>query len=91
MITLEMIQQTQQTTKCILEVVFKYEKSFKADVLGGKRCVGWEDDEYSIEFCHAATNWRITLKHDDGREKDIFIPCGYVHSWFIKLQDKEVG
>ena len=50
-----------------------------------KRNVGWESDEYSIERCHMANCYRITLKHDDGREKDIYIEAADVYTWSVGL------
>ena len=79
------LKDAHQMVKATIEMVFLHEKSFKENVLGGKLCVGWESDEYSIERCHMANCYRITLKHDDGREKDIYIEAKDVYTWSVGL------
>lgn len=88
MFTPEMLQQTHQTMKCVLQVIFEYEEDFKRQVLKG---CGWEYDSYEIERCHMAEAFRITLKHDDFREKDLYINCNVVYDWFISNQKKVLG
>lgn len=85
MFTPEMLQQAHETTKAVLQVIFQYEDDFKKRVL--QRC-GWRHDSFEIERCHAAQNFRLTLKRDDGRERDIYIPSQDVYDWFLTLQDE---
>ncbi len=79
------VKEAHQLVSATIEMVFDHEDLFKEKVLGGLRCVGWNSGDYSIERCHAAMIYRITLKHDDGREKDLYIPSTDVYSWSIEL------
>jgi hypothetical protein len=87
MFTPEILQESQDVLRNVLYIIFEYEGRFKDEVLGGKRCVGWDSEEYEVDKCHAATNYRVTLSHIDGRKKDIFINSIDIHSWILKLQD----
>lgn len=66
-------------------MVFDNGDKFKEDVLGGKRSVGWDSNEYTIERCHTANVYRLTLKHDDGRMKDLYVDSRDVYSWTVEL------
>ena len=88
MFTPEMLQEFQNTLKCVIQVIFQDEERFKEEVLGGKRCVGWDSNTYRIERCHAAMHYRISLIRDDGRKKDIYADAKDVLVWFLKLQDE---
>lgn len=70
MITDYQLQQAHNLMRCVIQVIFQYKDSFKKEVLGKH---GWNHDEYEIERCHMAEAFRITLKHDDFREKDLYI------------------
>lgn len=80
MITYEKLVEARNIQSGIIQIIFnpKYIQSFKEEVLHD---VGWEHDEYDIERCHGAMVYRLTLKHDDGREKDLYIASDTVHSW----------
>lgn len=82
---LQELKDAHQMVKATIEMVSLHEKSFKENVLGGERCVGWGSDEYFVERCHAAEAYRVTLKHDDGREKDIYIESKDVYTWSVSL------
>ncbi|CAM0048442.1 hypothetical protein VPHK406_0097 [Vibrio phage K406] len=79
------LKDAHQLVSATVRMVFDHEKLFKEDVLGGKRSVGWESEDYSIERCHAANIYRLTLKHDDGREKDIYVASAEVYTWSVGL------
>ncbi len=79
------VKDAHQLISATIQMIDSHEDLFKEEVLGGKRCVGWDSDEYSIERCHASIHYRITLKHSDGREKDLYIPSEGVYSWAVKL------
>lgn len=84
-LTEEQIQETinaHNIVSYIVQYIFDNEDSFKEDILGGKRAIGWESEDYKIERCHAAKRYRVTLKHDDGREKDIYVESDKVITWF---------
>lgn len=86
MITKQQLKQAQDINRCVIEVIFQYEKSFKATLLMGN---GWLENSYSIERCHMSGSVvRLTLKHEDERQKDLYIPINEVYSWFLKGQDK---
>ena len=85
MFTPKMLKDAHQTIKCVIQVVFEYEYDFKHTVLADN---GWNAGCYTIERCHAAQAWRFTLKHDDGREKDLYINSNDVYSWFLDKQDE---
>ncbi|CAH9017024.1 conserved hypothetical protein [Vibrio phage 193E37-1] len=79
------LKDAHQLVTATIRMVFDNENLFKEQVLGGKRCVGWNSDEYSIERCHAANIYRVTLKHEDGREKDLYIESSDVYTWSVGL------
>ncbi|AUR91541.1 hypothetical protein NVP1161O_099 [Vibrio phage 1.161.O._10N.261.48.C5] len=79
------LKDAHQLVSATIRMVFDHEKLFKEDVLGGKRNVGWESEGYSIERCHAANIYRLTLKHDDGREKDIYVDSSKIYGWSVGL------
>ena len=79
------IKEAHQMVSGTIQMVFLHEKSFKENVLSGKSCVGWDSDEYSIERCHAANIYRITLRHDNGREKDIYLKSTEVCAWSVSF------
>ena len=79
------LKDTHQLVSATVQMVFDHEDKFKEDVLGGKRSVGWESDEYNIERCHAANSYRLTLKHEDGRQKDLYVDSGDVYTWAVGL------
>lgn len=86
MLTPEMLQEAHDTLIYgVLRVVFQYEDDFKLSLLAYS---GWKGDSYKLERCHIAQSFRVTLKHDDGREKDIYIPSSKVYDWVLKLQAK---
>lgn len=68
-----------QTT---IAIIFDYEGDFKYKVLDRH---GWKHDEYKIERCHSALHYRITLRHYDGREKELYINSFDVYSWLEDL------
>lgn len=89
MFTPEMLQDAHNTLVCgVIQVIFQYEGDFKKDVLSSS---GWKPEHYTIERCHIANAFRVTLKRDDGREKDIYIQSSEVYSWVLELQTKVVG
>ncbi|AGG57867.1 hypothetical protein VPBG_00095 [Vibrio phage helene 12B3] len=75
------LKDAHQLVSATVRMVFDHEKLFKEGVLGGKRSVGWESEDYSIERCHAANIYRLTLKHDDGCEKDIYVNSSEILDW----------
>lgn len=84
-LTEKQIQQTidaHNIISYIVQYIFDNEDAFKEDILGGKQAVGWESEDYEIERCHVAKRYRVTLKHNDGREKDIYVESNDVISWF---------
>lgn len=82
---LQELKDAHKLVSATIQMVFDHEDKFKEDVLGGKRSVGWESDEYNIERCHAANIYRLTLKHDDGRQKDLYIDSGDVYTWSVEF------
>lgn len=80
MITYEKLVEARNIQAGIIQTIFdpKCIQSFKEKVLHD---IGWKHNEYDIERCHGAMNYRLTLKHDDGREKDLYIDSNTVHSW----------
>ena len=66
----------------MIGVIFDNECSFKTEVL---TLNGWESTSYTIDRCHAALRYRLTLKHDDGREKDVYIDSNEVYGWIDSL------
>lgn len=67
----------------VIRVIFQYEDDFKQKVLKSN---GWHHEDYKLERCHIANAFRVTLKRDDGREKDIYIPSSEVYAWVIDMQ-----
>lgn len=85
MFTAESLQAAHDTlVKGVIQCIFQFPNEFKSQLL---ESTGWKDDCYSIERCHIANSFRVTLKHDDGREKDIYIPSTKVYSWVLELQE----
>ncbi|MCP3683616.1 MAG: hypothetical protein GY861_13095 [bacterium] len=85
MITPTEFKQSQTVVRCILEVVFhpQYELDFKTKVLAHN---GWKHEEYQIERMHmSGYNFRLSLKHNDGREKELYIHGDDVYSWYRDL------
>lgn len=70
-------------SQCVIQTLFQHRDSFKKEVLGKQ---GWCHDEYSIERVHCANAYRITLKHEDFREKDLYIDSYDVYKWLIEDQ-----
>lgn len=86
MITAKQLQEAHSIiSQGVIQVIFENEDSFKKEVLSQN---GWDHSEYTIERVHCAEAYRLTLKHDDFREKDVYIPSGEVYSWFMSEQDK---
>lgn len=81
-ITMEQIVEAQHIMSEVISLIFQYEKDFINLVLYRN---GWNKDECHIERCHAAALFRITLQHDDMREKDIYIEAYDVHNWVDSL------
>lgn len=81
-VTMEQIIEAQHVMTGVISLIFQYEKDFINLVLDHN---GWSKDECHIERCHAAMRFRITLQHDDGREKDFYIESGDVYSWIDSL------
>ena len=46
---------------------------------------GWTHEECTIVRCHAAKCFRITLQHDDQREKDLYVDNFNVYKWIDGL------
>lgn len=69
----------------VITGIFDYEDDFKDKLL---KQIGWNKDSYEIERCHLATNFRLTVVHDYGREKDVYIPSTEVYDWVLELQTK---
>ena len=85
MFTAESLQAAHDTLVYgVIRVIFQFPNEFKYQVL---KDIGWNNDYYTIERCHLANSFRVTLKHDDGREKDIYIPSTKVYSWVLELQE----
>lgn len=80
--TIQDIIEAHELVSATVRTIFDHELSFKREVLGRH---GWNHEDYVIERCHAARNYRLTLKHDDGREKDLYIPSNDVLSWVESL------
>lgn len=85
-ITLCMIQESHRIMKDIIQAVFEYEDEFKRGVL--KNCE-WDADFYTIEKCHIAQNFRITLKRVDCRTRDVYVPSYDVYDWFLTKNDSK--
>lgn len=89
MITQQELQQAHNIiSQCVIRVIFDNEDSFKREVLKDN---GWYVDDYEIERVHCANAYRITLKHIDYREKDVYINAQTVYDWFLSEQDKVLG
>lgn len=89
MITRQELQQAHNIiSQCVIRVIFDNGDSFKREVLKDN---GWYIDDYEIERVHCANAYRITLKHIDYREKDIYVPSNDVYSWFMGEQEKILG
>lgn len=79
------LKDAHQLVSATIQIIFDNEYNFKEDILGGKRSVGWGSDSYTIERCHAANMYRLTLKHDDGRMKDLYVDSRDVYTWAVKF------
>ena len=84
MFTPESLQSAHDTlVRGVIQVIFQHEDSFKQKVLSS---TGWKYEDYTLERCHLANNFRLTLRRKDGREKDMYIPSTEVYSWVLELQ-----
>lgn len=84
MFTPESLQLAHDTlVRGVIQAIFQYEDEFKKKVLSSS---GWKPEYYTIERCHIANAFRVTLKREDGREKDMYIPSTEVYSWVLELQ-----
>ena len=81
-ITMERIVESQHLMSEVISLIYQYEKDFINLVLDRN---GWSKDECHIEHCHAAGRFRITLQHDDMREKDIYVEAYDIHKWIDSL------
>lgn len=81
-ITLEQVMDAHHLVQAVISTIFDHEEDFKSNVLGRH---GWGHEDYEIGRCHAALRYRITLKHYDGREKDLYIENSVVYSWLNDL------
>lgn len=85
MITPEEFKQAQITTRRILEVIFNvnYEKDFRSKVLKGN---GWHSDSFEVERAHMSGSvFRLLLKHEDLREKEVYVCSEEVYNWYYEL------
>lgn len=82
-ITLQQVKDAHNLVAATITTIFNNEKCFIDEVLKGN---GWSSDVCTIERCHAALRYRITLKHDDGREKDLYITLDSVYDWLNSLE-----
>lgn len=84
MFTLKSLQEAHDTLVYgVIRVIHQYENSFKENFTGHN---GWHHEHYKIERCHLSSSFRLTLKHLDGREKDIYIPSEDVYKWVLEIQ-----
>lgn len=67
----------------VIRAIFQYEEDFKQKVLKSN---GWYHEDYELERCHLANSFRFTLKHFDGRERDMYIPSTDVYKWVLDTQ-----
>jgi hypothetical protein len=80
--TLQQVIEAHRLVSATVTTIFQNEEDFKWFALAGN---GWDSEEYTIERCHAALRYRLTLKHYDGREKDVYIESDAVYSWMKGL------
>lgn len=89
MVTLQEIKQAHEIiSQCVIRTIFDYESTFKSTLLHRN---GWEHNSYTLERVHCANSYRITLLHEDGRRKDIYLDSNDVYSWYIDLQGQELS
>ena len=81
-ITMKQLVEAQHIVEGTVSTVFAHEKDFIKKVL---RNNGWTHEECNIIRCHAANCFRITLQHDDQREKDLYVDNFDVYNWIKGL------
>jgi len=81
--TLEQIAHAHELVTATITTIFNNEKSFIDHCLKDN---GWSSEVCTIERCHAALRYRITLLHDDGRQKELYIECSKVYDWLDSLE-----
>lgn len=81
--SLQQVKEAHDLVSATITTIYNNEKSFIDTCLKGN---GWSSDVCTINRCHAALRYRITLKHDDGREKDLYIDTNTVYDWLDRLE-----
>lgn len=82
--TLKQVMEAHQLVSGTIQTIFDNELSFKKEVLR-LPVHNWKPEEYSIERCHVAKIFRVTLKHDDCRERELYIDQNEVFDWIDSL------
>lgn len=82
--TLKQVIEAHQLVSGTIQTIFDNELSFKKEVLK-LSSQNWKPEEYSIERCHVAKIFRTTLKHDNGRERELYIDQNEVFDWIDSL------
>ena len=83
--TLSQVIEAHKLVSATIGTIFSDEGSFKQQVLA-LPVHTWNINDYTIERCHTALRYRLTLKHNDGRERDIYIDASEVYDWVDGLR-----
>lgn len=81
--TPEQVVHAHELVTATITTIFNEEESFIDHCLKDN---GWSSEVCTIERCHAALRYRITLLHEDGRQKDLYIECSKVYDWLDSLE-----
>ncbi len=87
MITREDFQTMQTAARCLIEVVFMYEKEFKQKFI--TTCCNYREDEYTIHNSHIS-GYRIktVIEFYDGSKADVITDLTEVIEWYYKMAEE---
>jgi len=87
MITPKEFKTMQDSARCLIQIVFEYEKQFKDDFI--TPYCKYQEEEYELDRVHlSGTNMRITLRFDDYSETSIYRDLTEVIEWYYNLAEK---
>ena len=87
MITPQEFKIMQDSVRCLIQVVFEYEKEFKDTFI--TPCTYYKEDEYSLKFAHiSAYNMKVVLEFDDGDVVDVYRDLTEIIQWYYNLANK---
>lgn len=90
MITYREFKTMQDSARCLIQIVFEYEKQFKVDFI--TPYCKYQEEEYELERVHiSGTNMRVTLKFEDSSTADVYQNLTEVIEWYYTLGEKVIN